>query len=207
MAHPLAAVGTQEKLIAIYDKLGDSGSSSGKIDEKLDTIISLTSDVNNNIQINTEAIKENTQAIKDISINVDVKYDSNEIIDKIDNVNHSVSILNSNVNSGFDRTINAINQKQIQPVPHHHRHHYHPDPRPFIPNPIYDDCRHCLPNRNYFHNPYIQSNQNLTIEQKTYLEQVDRDERKFNPDEYYSLPSYVHCSATRDMYNEMIYRF
>jgi hypothetical protein len=52
-------IGTQDVLRAIYDKIG-SGSPSIVIEEKLDTIISLTGNVNNNIQINTEAVKENT---------------------------------------------------------------------------------------------------------------------------------------------------
>lgn len=199
-------LGTEDVLRAIYDKIG-SGSPSVVIEEKLDTIISLTGDVNNNIQINTEAVKENTQAIKDISINVD----GSGICDRIDNVNNSVKNLDNNVKDGFDRTINAIKEyqpkpKPFPPCPPHP--HPHPQPCPPIPRPNYECVHHYCPNDNYFHNMCIQSNPNLTREQKAYLEEVYRYERKFDPKEYYALPQYVphpYMNIVRDVYNNMIY--
>lgn len=154
-------LGTIDILRAIYDKTGDSSSGS-RIEDKLDTIISLTGDVNNNIQINTEAVKENTQAIKDISINVDIhsedlqnitnaidrqtqaikdisiNIDNKGICDRIDNVNQSVNNLDNDVKDGFDRTINAIKEYKPQPRPIPPcPPHPHPHPHPVPPKPKY----------------------------------------------------------------------
>ena len=75
-----------------------------------------------------------------------------------------------------------------------------------IPEPIYDCHHHYLPNDNYFHNSQIQSNPNLTKQQKAYLEEVYRGEHKFDPNEYYLLPNYVtYVGLVNDVYNNMIY--
>ena len=86
-------LGNTDILRAIYDKVGEIKPSPtptptpvpiDKIEQKLDTLIIQTDEVNNNIIQNTEALNNNaksisdaidrqTQAIKDISINVKVE--------------------------------------------------------------------------------------------------------------------------------------
>lgn len=132
MAHPLAAVGTQEKLIAIYDKLGDSGSSSGTIEQKLDVIQGQLANVNDQLTVVNNNIEANTQAIKDISINVDIHSKDIQSITKaineqtkaIENIqihidtsdlSDSVQLVAAKVEVGFVKTVEAI--KSIQPDP------------------------------------------------------------------------------------------
>lgn len=111
-------LGTEGVLRAIYDKI-DDGQSSGRIEEKLNTIISLAGNVNNNIQINTEAVKENTQAIKDISINVDVhSEDLQNIANTIDRQTQAIKDISINVDVHSEDLQNITNaiDRQTQAI-------------------------------------------------------------------------------------------
>lgn len=234
MAYPCdlpANMGNNDIFRAIYAKLSDINPSTATIEQKLDVIQDQLTVVNNNIEANTKAIKDisintdfqtedlqnitnaidrQTQAIKDASlnINVDVKVDTGKICDSIDKVNKSINTLDNNINSGFNRTIRTIKETRPRPkpVPHcqpQHQRPYHCMP---MPEPNYDCHHHYLPNDNYFHNSQIQSNHNLTKQQKAYLEEVYRGEHKFDPNEYYLLPNYVpYVGLVNDVYNNMIY--
>lgn len=146
MAYPCdldPRLGTNDLLRAIYSKISD-GSSGERIEDKLDTIIQQTGDINTNIQLNTEAVKENTQAIKDISVNIDVHSEDiksisaainkqTEVIKDvsmninvdvkvdtkgIDKISDSINKLNNTVETGFDKTTKAIENIQPGPEPH-----------------------------------------------------------------------------------------
>lgn len=226
-----ANMGNNDIFRAIYAKLSDIKPSTVTIEQKLDVIQDQLTVVNNNIEANTKAIKDisinidfptedlqnitnaidrQTQVIKDASlnINVDVKVDTGKICDSIDKVNESINTLDNNINSGFNRTIRTIKETRPRPKQVQHCQPQHPRPYPCmpIPEPIYDCHHHYLSNDNYFHNSQIQSNPNLTKQQKAYLEEVYRGEHKFDPNEYYLLPNYVpYVGLVNDVYNNMIY--
>lgn len=110
-------LGNTDILRAIYDKVGEiqpSPTPTDKIEQKLDTLIIQTDEVNNNIIQNTEAINNNaksisdaidrqTQAIKDISINVNVEnkvtVDTKGINNKLDNITKAIDNINSTLKS------------------------------------------------------------------------------------------------------------
>ena len=135
MAYPCdlpANMGNTDILRAIYNKIGNGDTSTGKIEEKLDIITDQLAVVNSNIELNTQAIKDNTQAIKDISINVDIHPNDIQSITKainkqtkaIENIqihidtndlNDSVQLVAAKVEDGFVKTVEAI--KSIQPAP------------------------------------------------------------------------------------------
>lgn len=119
-----ANLGTDGVLRAIYDKI-QNGAISGDIDEKLDTICDQLVAVNNSIE-------SNTQAIKDISINIDVHTKDiqsittaiNKQTKAIENIqihidtsdlSDSVQLVAAKVENGFVKTVEAI--KSIQPGP------------------------------------------------------------------------------------------
>lgn len=137
-----ANLGTDGVLRAIYDKISD-GSSSEIIEEKLDIIFDELVNVNNNIETNT-------QAIKDISLNVDIHTKDilsittaiNQQTEAIKNIqvhidtsdlNNSIEKLAYNVEDGFNKTSDAI--KSLQPKPQPRPIPPCPPPHPYYPEP------------------------------------------------------------------------
>lgn len=128
MAYPCdlpANMGNNDIFRAIYAKLSDINPSTGTIEQKLDIIQDQLTVVNNNIEANT-------QAIKDISINVDIHSKDIQNITKainkqtnvIENIQihidtsdltDSVQLVAAKVEDGFVKTVEAI--KSIQPSP------------------------------------------------------------------------------------------
>ena len=128
MAYPCdlpANMGNTDILRAIYAKLSDINPSTGTIEQKLDIIQDQLAVANNNIEANT-------QAIKDISINVDIHSKDIQSITKainkqtkaIENIqihidtsdlSDSVQLVAAKVEDGFVKTVEAI--KSIQPGP------------------------------------------------------------------------------------------
>ena len=128
MAYPYdlpANMGNTDIFRAIYNKIGNGDISTGRIEDKLDIISGQLTVVNNNIEANT-------QAIKDISINVDIHSKDIQSITKainnqtkaIENIqihidtsdlNDSVQLVAAKVENGFVKTVEAI--KSIQPGP------------------------------------------------------------------------------------------
>lgn len=128
MAYPCdlpANMGNTDIFRAIYAKLSDINPSAGTIEQKLDVIQDQLTVVNNNIEANT-------QAIKDISINVDIHSKDiqsittaiNKQTKAIENIqihidtsdlNDSVQLVAAKVEDGFVKTVEAI--KSIQPGP------------------------------------------------------------------------------------------
>lgn len=128
MAYPCdlpANMGSIDIFRAIYAKLSDINPSTGTIEQKLDIIQDQLTVVNNSIEANT-------QAIKDISINVDIHSKDIQSITKainkqtkaIENIqihidtsdlNDSVQLVAAKVEDGFVKTVEAI--KSIQPGP------------------------------------------------------------------------------------------
>lgn len=123
-------LGNTDILRAIYDKVDGihpTPTPTDKIEQKLDTLIVQTDEVNNNII-------QNTQAIKDVSVNVIVNniidIDTSKITKSIDdlketnnrgftNINNKISnltetykkqlsTLNETINAGFNKTEKAI---------------------------------------------------------------------------------------------------
>lgn len=173
--------GNTNILRAIYAKMGNS--SSGEIiAEKLDTLIGVAGDINNNILINTDAIEENTKAVKDISINIkidskdfqdivkaidrqtqaieDVSIDVNVDVDvdveldpkPINNIVDSINNLNKDVVESIDRNTIAVNS-------------YHYD-RPCPPRPCPPPHPHPCPEPKPDCNPY-HKNTNYQVEYYT----------------------------------------
>lgn len=120
-----ANMGNTDIFRAIYAKLSDINPSTGTIEQKLDVIQDQLTVVNNNIEANT-------QAIKDISINVDIHSKDIQSITKainkqtkaIENIqihidtsdlSDSVQLVAAKVEDGFVKTVEAI--KSIQPGP------------------------------------------------------------------------------------------
>lgn len=163
MAYPCdlpANMGNTDILRAIYAKQSDTG----KIEEKLDYLIGQVGDVNNNIQLNTEAIEENTKAIKDISINVSSEdlhsiaiaiYNQTEVLNKQTqaikdisiNVVNTVVVDTKDLSEHIDKvsqSIDTLNSslnatlQNLKPGPVPPRPHPHPHPHP-VPPPIKDD--------------------------------------------------------------------
>lgn len=164
MAYPCdlnPALGTNDILRAIYSKI-DGDSSSGRIEEKLDIITDQLAVVNNNIELNTKAIK-------DISINVDIhSKDIQNITNAINNqtlvidkqneaiskqteaikniqvhidtsdLNDSVQLVAAKVEDGFVKTVEAIKsiQPSPQPVPPCPQPHPHPPHNDVIFYPV-----------------------------------------------------------------------
>ena len=145
MAYPCdlpANMGNTDIFRAIYAKLSDINPSTGTIEQKLDIIQDQLTVVNNNIEANT-------QAIKDISINVDIHSKDiqsitnaiNKQTKAIENIqihidtsdlNDSVQLVATKVEDGFVKTVEAI--KSIQsgptpPVPPRPTPHPHPCPQ------------------------------------------------------------------------------
>lgn len=128
MAYPCdlpANMGNTDIFRAIYAKLSDINPSTGTIEQKLDVIQDQLTVVNNSIEANT-------QAIKDISINVDIHSKDIQSITKainkqtkaIENIQvhidtsdlrDSVQLVAAKVEDGFVKTVEAI--KSIQPGP------------------------------------------------------------------------------------------
>lgn len=128
MAYPCdlpANMGNTDIFRAIYAKLSDINPSTGTIEQKLDVIQDQLTVVNNSIEANT-------QAIKDISINVDIHSKDIQNITKainkqtkaIENIqihidtsdlSDSVQLVAAKVEDGFIKTVEAI--KSIQPGP------------------------------------------------------------------------------------------
>ena len=120
-----ANMGNTDIFRAIYAKLSDINPSTGTIEQKLDVIQDQLTVVNNSIEANT-------QAIKDISINVDIHSKDIQSITKainkqtkaIENIqihidtsdlSDSVRLVAAKVEDGFVKTVEAI--KSIQPGP------------------------------------------------------------------------------------------
>ena len=121
MAYPCdlpANMGNNDIFRAIYAKLSDINPSTGTIEQKLDIIQDQLTVVNNNIEANT-------QAIKDISINVDIHSKDIQNITKainkqtnvIENIQihidtsdltDSVQLVAAKVEDGFVKTVEAI---------------------------------------------------------------------------------------------------
>ena len=128
MAYPCdlpANMGNTDIFRAIYAKLSDINPSTGTIEQKLDVIQDQLTVVNNSIEANT-------QAIKDISINVGIHSKDIQSITKainkqtnaIENIQihidtsdltDSVQLVAAKVEDGFVKTVEAI--KSIQPSP------------------------------------------------------------------------------------------
>lgn len=198
-----ANLGNTDILRAIYDKIGEIAPSEDKIDGKLDDIIERIDEVKYSINKDNEsisgAIVENTQAIKDVANNVK-------------------GISDVNV-KGFESITNALKNEESEdtkphpkPFPPYPRHCHHYKPCPPVPPPPFYNCAYSadyyLPNAKDMHNKSIESNPNLTRQQKNYLNDVYNGNRKFNPKEYHSLPQFVppmYIPMIKDLYYQMIY--
>lgn len=135
MAYPCdlpANMGNTDIFRAIYNKIGNSDISTGRIEEKLDIISDQLVNVNNQLTVVNNSVEANTQAIKDISINVDIHSKDIQSITKainkqtkaIENIQihidtsdltDSVQLVAAKVEDGFVKTVEAI--KSIQPGP------------------------------------------------------------------------------------------
>ena len=189
-------LGTEGILRAIYDKIGEITPSESKIDGKLDDIIERIDETKDSIETISGAIDENTQVIKEVANNV-----------------KGISDVNA---KGFESIVNVLKEesedkkphpkpKPFQPCPHHHHHCI---PCPPVPPPFYDCAHHYLPNTKDAHNMCIESNPNLSREQKNYLNDVYNGYRKFNPKEYYLLPRIVppmYIPIVKHTYLNMLY--
>ena len=168
MAYPCdlpANMGNTDIFRAIYAKLSDINTSTGTIEQKLDVIQDQLTVVNNSIEANT-------QAIKDISINVDIHSKDMQSITKainkqtkaIENIqihidtsdlNDSVQLVAAKVEDGFVKTVEAI--KSIQPgptppVPPRPVPPYQPHPCP-EPEPIFYPVTIGLPGPTVWYRP------------------------------------------------------
>lgn len=137
MAYPCdlpANMGNTDIFRAIYAKLSDINPSTGTIEQKLDVIQDQLTVVNNSIEANT-------QAIKDISINVDIHSKDIQSITKAINkqtkaiqniqinidtsdLTDSVQLVAAKVEDGFVKTVEAIKSIQHCPTP------------PVLPRPV-----------------------------------------------------------------------
>lgn len=135
MAYPCdlpANMGNTDIFRAIYNKIGNSDISTGRIEEKLDIISDQLANVNDQLIVVNNNIEANTEAIKDISINVDIHSKDIQSITKainkqtkaIENIQihidtsdltDSVQLVATKVEDGFVKTVEAI--KSIQPGP------------------------------------------------------------------------------------------
>ena len=121
MAYPCdlpANMGNTDIFRAIYAKL-DNIQPGTHIEEKLD-------EINNNIELNRQAIENNTRAIQDISINVNVNI--GDLASHIDKVSHSIDVLNSSL-------CDVIKNISPGPAPGPFPPHPHPHPHPVPPPP------------------------------------------------------------------------
>lgn len=172
MAYPCdlpATTGTNDLLRAIYAKLGNINPSTGKIEEQLDTIIQKVGDVNTNIILNTDAIEANTEAIKDISINIDI--DSKDIrsiatainkqTDAINKQTEAIEDVSIDVNvdvevelepSSIDKIVDSIDRNTIAVNSYHYDRPCPPRPCPPHPHPCPEPKPDC--------NPYHKNNNN-----------------------------------------------
>lgn len=171
MAYPCdlpANMGSIDIFRAIYAKLSDINPSTGTIEQKLDVIQDQLTVVNNSIEANT-------QAIKDISINVDIHSKDIQSITKainkqtkaIENIqihidtsdlSDSAQLVAAKVEDGFVKTVEAI--KSIQPgpippvpprpVPPCPPPHPHPCPEP---EPIFYPVTIGLPAPTFYYEP------------------------------------------------------
>lgn len=114
MAYPCnlpANTGNTDIFRAIYAKLDNIQPSTEKIEEKLDTLIGQVGDVNTNIQLNTIAIEDNTKAIKDISINVDIdSKDIRSIATSIDKQTEAIKDISVNVKVDTNTIVESIDR-------------------------------------------------------------------------------------------------
>lgn len=135
MAYPCdlpANMGNTDIFRAIYNKIGNSDIRTGRIEEKLDIISGQLANVNDQLTVVNNNVEANTQAIKDISINVDIHSKDIKNITKainkqtkaIENIQihidtsdltDSVQLVAAKVEDGFVKTVEAI--KSIQPSP------------------------------------------------------------------------------------------
>lgn len=199
-------LGTEGILRAIYDKIGAITPSESKIDGKLDDIIERIDETKDSINKGNESISgvideklddviEHINETKDSIETISGAIDENtQAIKKVANNVKGISDVNA---KGFESIVNALKEesedkkphpKPFPPCPHHHHHCI---PCPPVPPPFYDCAHHYLPNTKDVHNMCIESNPNLSREQKNYLNDVYNGYRKFNPKEYYLLPRIV----------------
>lgn len=145
-------LGTDGVLRAIYDEI-QNGAISGDIDEKLNTICDQLVAVNNNIESNTQAIKdisinidihskdimsityaikEQTEAIKNIKIRIDTSELKNSIEKMSNTIENGFNKTNNAIENGFNETSNAIKSLEPRPQP---RPLPPPPPPPYYPEP------------------------------------------------------------------------
>lgn len=163
MAYPCdlpANMGNTDIFRAIYAKL-DNIQPGTHIEEKLDYLIGQVDDVNSNIQLNTEAIAENTKAIKDISINISSEdlhsiaiaiTNQTEVLSKqtqaIKDISVNVVVDAKDLSEHIDKVSHSIDMfnsslnatlQNIQPGPQPRPIPPRPHPHPVPPPPIVDD--------------------------------------------------------------------
>ena len=169
MAYPCdlpANMGNTDIFRAIYAKLSDINPNTGTIEQKLDVIQDQLTVVNNSIEANT-------QAIKDISINVDIHSKDIQSITKainkqtkaIENIqihidtsdlSDSVQLVAAKVEDGFVKTVEAIKSIQPGPTPPVPPKPVPPYPSPHPcpePEPIFYPVTICLPGPTIYYKP------------------------------------------------------
>lgn len=193
-----ANMGNTDIFRAIYAKLSDINTSTGTIEQKLDVIQDQLTVVNNNIEANT-------QAIKDISINIDIHSKDIQNITKainkqtkaIENIqihidtsdlNDSVQLVAAKVEDGFVKTVEAIKSIQSSPtppVPPKPTPHPHPCPEP---EPIFYPVTIGLPGPTVYYKPKkkkceCECNHNKSNYSKVYVSENEEDwyHRPYNP--------------------------
>ena len=206
MAYPCdlpANMGNTDIFRAIYAKLSDINPSTETIEQKLDVIQDQLTVVNNNIEANT-------QAIKDISINVGIHSKDIQSITKainkqtnaIENIqihidtsdlSDSVQLVAAKVEDGFIKTVEAIKSIQpsptppvpSRPVPPCPPPHPHPCPEP---EPIFYPVTIGLPGPTIYYKPKkkkceCECNHNKSNQSKVYVPKDEEDwyHRPHNP--------------------------
>lgn len=211
MAYPCdlpANTGNTDIFRAIYAKLSDINPSTGTIEQKLDIIQDQLTAVNNNIEANTQAIKDislnvdihskdiqsitkainkQTKAIENIQIHID----TSDLVDSVKMVAYKIEengqLVAAKMEDGFTKTVEAI--KSIQPSPTPPVPPCPPHPHPWVePEPIFYPVTIGLPGPTVFYKSKKKKcecgcNHNKTNSSKVIVPKDDEDwyHRPHNP--------------------------